>query len=358
MSGIYDASGYLLIGYQPLLTVGDPSAQGGAEIYSGTSPAAIVIDGSNEISLQSIDVSTKFQQLDASVIRIDASVYENILNINQLDASVIRIDLYNIIQDTSVYAEVNQIEASLALRITSDYVDGSIVSAVDAVDTSLVTYTDGAITTALDASFPLYETILNLDGSFGLYETILNLDGSFALYETKVNLDSSFGDVHTELNQLDASVVRVDAYNIIQDTSVYAEVNQIEASLALRITSDYVDGSIVAAVDAVDTSLVTYTDAAIVTALDSSFALYETKVNLDSSFVDVYTELVDVDTSLDLYLPLTGGTISGSLQVATDVSIFGNLHADGSVIIQTSNDASTYWLDIDVTGALVANIVS
>jgi len=240
MSGIYDASGYLLIGYQPLLTVGDPSAQGGAEIYSGTSPAAIVIDGSNEISLQSIDVSTKFQQLDASVIRIDASVYENILNINQLDASVIRIDLYNIIQDTSVYAEVNQIEASLALRITSDYVDGSIVAAVDAVDTSLVTYTD----------------------------------------------------------------------------------------------------------------------AAIVTALDSSFALYETKVNLDSSFVDVYTELVDVDTSLDLYLPLTGGTISGSLQVATDVSIFGNLHADGSVIIQTSNDASTYWLDIDVTGALVANIVS
>ena len=115
---------------------------------------------------------------------------------------------------------------------------------------------------------------------------------------------------------------------------------------------------VVNAVDAVDTSLVTYTDAAIVTALDSSFALYETKVNLDSSFVDVYTELVDVDTSLDLYLPLTGGTISGSLQVATDVSIFGNLHADGSVIIQTSNDASTYWLDIDVTGALVANIVS
>jgi len=105
---------------------------------------------------------------------------------------------------------------SIGSKVSAAYVDGSIAVAVDAVDTSLVTY--------------------------------------------------------------------IDAYNSIQDTSVYAEVNQIEASLALiTITTDYVDGSIATAVDAVDTSLITYTDAAITTALDASFPLYETKLNINSS---------------------------------------------------------------------------
>ena len=49
----------------------------------------------------------------------------------------------------------------------------------------------------------------------------------------------------------------------------------------------YVDGSLVALSDTIDTSLVAYTDAAIITAMDASLPLYETKVNIDASFISM-----------------------------------------------------------------------
>ena len=91
-------------------------------------------------------------------------------------------------------------------------------------------------------------------------------------------VDPSFNVRDAEITQLDASIVRIDA-------------------------------SIATAVDAVDTSLVTYTN--------------------------------------NTFVGLTG-----------DASISGPLQLDGSVILQTSNDASTYWLDVDITGAIIANIIS
>ena len=164
-----------------------------------------------------------------------------------------------------------------------------VVNAVDAVDTSLVTYTDAAIVTALDSSFALYETKVNLDSSFyDVYAamgsgdvTKVYVDGSLA------TRDASINNNRAKINQLDASVVRIDAYNRIQDTSIYAEVNQIEASIA------------------------------------------------------------NLDASLDLYLPLTGGTLSGNLTldnslifndayISVDNSIFTikNLGAGGSISIE------------------------
>jgi hypothetical protein len=92
------------------------------------------------------------------------------------------------------------------------------------------------------------------------------VDSSFGLYETKTNLDSSFGNIWTKFDYVDISL------------------NNIESGSG--ISQAYVDGSISTAVNAVDTSLVTYTDAVIITALDSSFALYETKINLDTSLND------------------------------------------------------------------------
>ena len=276
--------------------------------------------GAGATTLEDLSDTSVVGTTDRDVIQyyVDTSTWENVALVDASYYFVKTTDFiaYNIIQDTSAYIELNQLEASIALiSVTFDYIDGSIAAAVDAVDTSLVTYTDAAITTALDASFALYETILNLDSSFALYETILNLDTSFALYETKVNLDSSFYDVYAamgsgdvtkvyvdgslatrdasinnnraKINQLDASVVRIDAYNRIQDTSIYAEVNQIEASIA------------------------------------------------------------NLDTSLDLYLPLTGGTLSGNLTldnslifndayISVDNSIFTikNLGAGGSISIE------------------------
>ncbi|GAH02308.1 unnamed protein product, partial [marine sediment metagenome] len=80
------------------------------------------------------------------------------------------------------------------------------------------------------------------------------------------NLFVDGNNILTYINQLDASAIRIDLYNLIQDTSAYVELNQIEASIVridaslglggIGVTADYVDGSISVAVDAVDTSLV------------------------------------------------------------------------------------------------------
>ena len=177
-----------------------------------------------EIDTSFGNVYVELNQLDASIIRIDASLgisFLQVLRDTSIGTNLADNDFLQYNVDTSMWENVSPLEAS-----------GYFISK-----------------TALDASLALYETILNLDSSFGLYETILNLDSSFGLYETKVNLDSSFGDVHTELNQLDASVVRIDAYNIIQDTSAYAEFNQLDASIVridaslglADVTKAYVD---------------------------------------------------------------------------------------------------------------------
>jgi len=316
-------------------------------------------------------VYVEVNQLDASIIRIDASVYENILNINQLDASIIRIDAYQLIQDNSIYAFT-------ANNVTFDYVDGSIakavnavdtslasyssklvlsaisslvnytVNAVDDVDTSLVAYTNARIITALnsslalyetrlnlnssfalyetilnlDSSFALYETILNLDSSFALYETILNLDSSFALYEIKANLDISFGNIYTDLDNIDTSLLLYET-EVNLDSSfanIYIEIDRIDASLGLGdVTKKYVDGSIVAAINAVDISLVAYTINA-VDKVDTSLTNYTSNSILStiSTLINYTVNAVDdVDTSLVSY---TNARISSAIN-ALDTSL-------------------------------------
>ena len=127
-----------------------------------------------------------------------------------------------------------------------------------------------------------YETKANIESSLGLIDAkllvhdtsiginqveLLVHDTSIGLNQVKlVNVDTSLGTIWTKFDYVDISL------------------NNIESGSG--ISQAYVDGSISTAVNAVDTSLVTYTDAVIITALDSSFALYETKINLDTSLND------------------------------------------------------------------------
>ena len=238
----------------------------------------------------------------------------------------------------------------------------SIVTAIDAVDTSLVTYVDGKVTNVDTSLNGIWTELDNIDTSFGnisiddlddvsigttladenvlqynvdtstwdntevedatnYFELKTNLDSSFGLYETKVNLDSSFIDVWTELDALDASIIAFEANDV---------------------TFDYVDGSIVTAVNAVDTSLVTYVDGK-VTNVDTSFGLYETKTNLDSSFGTIWTELDNLDTSFGLYETKTNlDTSFGNISIDNliDVSI-GTTLADENVL-QYNVDTSTW----------------
>jgi hypothetical protein len=140
MHGIYDTSGYLLIGYDTALKVGDPSAPGGAEIFSGTSPAALIISGTNDVSITSLDVSTLYingtlvdsstltdgvskTYVDTSLGARDVSITSNLnriivldasigVNVSQLpfaDASYNNGDYYYSVSDASMYFKANDV---------------------------------------------------------------------------------------------------------------------------------------------------------------------------------------------------------------------------------------------------------
>jgi len=172
--------------------------------------------------------------------------------------------------DTSlngIWTELDALDASIiafeANDVTFDYVDGSIVTAVNAVDTSLVTYVDGKVTN-VDTSFGLYETKTNLDSSFGTIWTELdNLDTSFGLYETKTNLDTSFGNISID-NLIDVSI-----------GTTLADENVLQYN--------------------VDTS--TWDN----TPVEDATNYFALTTNIDSSLSDIYTEFDNVDTSFGLY---------------------------------------------------------
>ena len=276
--------------------------------------------GLNQVKLVNVDTSlgtiwTKFDYVDTSLNEIWTELDNDDSSLNSVWTKFGYVDT----SLNNIWVELDALDASYGDNVTFDYVDGSIVAAVDAVDTSLVTYVDGKITN-VDTSFGLYETKVNLDSSFGLYQTIVNLDSSFSLYETKVNLDSSLGTVWTKFGYVDTSL-----------NGIWTELDALDASIAAfeanDVTFDYVDGSIVAAVDAVDSSLVTYVNGKI-TDVDTSFGLYQTIVNLDSSFglyqtftnLDISLNAIGVridnlDSSLDLYE--TKANIESSMAVFT-----------------------------------------
>ena len=288
--------------------------------------------------------------VDGKIIDVDTSfgLYETKVN---LDSSF-----------GDVWTELDALDASIAAfeanDVTFDYVDGSIVTAVNAVDTSLVTYVDGKVTN-VDTSFGLYETKTNLDSSFGtiwteldnldtsfgLYETKTNLDSSFGLYETKVNLDISFGSYETKVNldtSLNAIDVRID--NVDASLDLYETKVNLDVSFGNISIDDLVDvslGTTLADEDIlqynVDTS--TWDNTPVEDATDY-FALTS---NIDSSLSDIYTEFNNIDTSFGLYetkvnLNVSFGNIS--IDDLVDVSL-GTTLADENVL-QYNVDTSTW----------------
>jgi hypothetical protein len=348
-----------------------------------------------------------------------------------------------------VDTSLNNIEGS---GISQDYVDGSIVAAVDAVDSSLVTYVDNKITN-VDTSFGLYETKVNLDSSFGTVYTYvdgslnLKLDNTTDTFTGVLTIDGSlvlYGDLFQDGSSYIIHATNLDVSNNFITLRYGAVTALADGSISgIRITkpdgiNDVIFGAGNDAIMRVgwepstlqalatrednptdneyaywDDSSTMFKTRDLKGDLDSSFGLYETKVNLDSSFgsisiddlddvsigttiadenilqykvdtstwdntpvedtTDYFSLKTDVDTSLNAIdvkldnvdssfnLYETKVNLDSSfglyLNLTSDNSISGITEFDSSIIIKTSN-ASTYWLDVDITGALVANIIS
>ena len=79
-------------------------------------------------------------------------------------------------------------------------------------------------------------------------------------------------------------------------------------------------------------------------------------IQLDASVV---ASIARIDVSLNntfdasiIFYNKTGGLISG------DVSINGKINVDSSIIFKAFNDTSLFYFDVNVSGALIARIIS
>lgn len=324
----------------------------------------------------------------ASTQYVDGSLATRDAEIDQLDASIIRID-----------ASILTIGGG---GITADYVDGSIATAIDAVDTSLANYAEWLISS--DTSIG--------SGSGGI--TADYVDGSIVTAVDAVDT-SLVSYINPLTDQLDASVVRIDAYNIIQDTSIYNNLNEIsqldasvvriDASILTMISSiaelndigdvnagspgvnqvltwmgsnwqaqdvsaagsgatyAYVDGSLAARdaeIDQLDASVVridayniiqdtSMTLRALTTDVDNYNIIQDTSMllralssDVDSSLADAWVEINQLDASvirIDASILTMGGGGATTLDELTDVSLSGFADED---IIQYNVDTSTW----------------
>ena len=229
-----------------------------------------------------------YPYVDSSLTARDASIVYNLNYVNQLDASVIRIDTYNTIQDGSItnnLNEINQLDASV-IRIDAYQLiqDNSMIAAVDAVDSSLVAYTDSEISSKVDA----------VDSSLVAYtnSAVDNVDSSLVAY------------TNSAVDNVDSSLVTY------VDSEISSKVDAVDSSLVA-----YTDSEISSKVDAVDSSLVTYVDA------------YN---NIQDTSINLKSDLTYVDASLNVKLKNTDDTFTGKLTLDGSLIINGDIIQDGS----------------------------
>jgi predicted cupin superfamily sugar epimerase len=238
-----------------------------------------------------VDVSIGTTLADENVLqyKVDTSTWDNTPVEDATDYFALTSNIDSSLSD--IYTELDNVDSSLnAIDVRIDNVDASL----DLYETK----------TNLDSSFGLYETKTNLDSSLNaidvridnvdasldLYETKVNLDSSFGLYETKVNLDSSFGSISIDdLDDVSLGTTLADE-NVLQynvDTSTWDNTEVDYASNYFVLKTD-VDTSL----NAIDVRIDN---------VDASLDLYETKINLDASFGNIFIDdLVDVSLGTTL----------------------------------------------------------
>ena len=204
----------------------------------------------------------------------------------------------------------------------------------------------------------------------------LSEDGLTANFIGYTGVSKEYIDAYNLIQ--DTSIDVINAYQLIQDASIYAFGSN-------DVTFDYVDGSIVAAVSAVDTSLVAYTDV-LISYTDGSLALKADLAYVDASFYsrayidgslanagDVTKDYVDgsianfiKDSSFDSDNFYWNVDVFDVSTLSLDDYLDGSLNAkeqsltvrDTSILFKAFNDTSIYYLDVDETGALTAKIVN
>jgi len=191
----------------------------------------------------------------------------------------------------------------------------------------------------LDASFGLYETKVNLDAS---YVALTELDVSFGLYETEANLDTSLSNVYIEIDRIDASLGLGDVTKAYVDASIVAAVDAVDTSLVIYTVS---------AVDAVDTSLTNYTSNSVLSAISSLTTYTVNAVDaVDTSLVGYTYSQAYIDASLDAKAEgITKDYVDGSIVIAVDAVDTSLVTYTDATFVELAGDTMTGNLILDAS---------
>ena len=116
------------------------------------------------------------------------------------------------------------------------------------------------------------------------------VDGSLATRDSSINTNLELiQTLNTDIVQLDASIIRIDV-----------SLNDVIEATDLFYSKTYIDGSLVTR---------------------------DLSINVNT------TDITNIESSLNLFLPLSGGTITGDLIVDQNIDIGGDLTIDGSLYV-------------------------
>jgi len=252
-----------------------------------------------------IDISTQVQLHESSLGNL------TIWNISQ-DSSIVDLRQWNIAQDSSI--------VDLRTRVTN------LETSVGALDVCI-----GQLDTQIQTNVT---DITNLETSVGALDLLTQQHETSLgnLTQWDIIQDLSIANINTDISGLEASIARIDSSITALDLLTQLH----ETSLGnMEVWQEYQDTSI--------------------TNLDLLTQLHETSLgNLTIWNISQDASITNLDASLDLYLPLTGGTLTGP----------GNLTIDGSLIVNGTAvfkenvffDGSVYFTDvetIDVSSAFI-----
>ena len=169
-----------------------------------------------------LNVAEPAFDIDNNVFYIGSSIEAQAIkfyNAEQVDSLVDTSTGYN-------FDQIAQLDASI-IRI-----DASLGSGGGSGSTTLAALTDTSISSKVDNDFLQYnddtstwDNVSSLDIST-LFKLSVDIDSSFALYQPEVNLDSSFGDVYTEIIRIDASLgIGVSSLEKLTDTAISSKID-------------------------------------------------------------------------------------------------------------------------------------
>ena len=341
MNGIYDVSGYLLMGSQPpLVLIGDPSGLNKVSITNlDVNDSDVIIEASlgnqfhwgngyleidTSLGITDVSLGTQFYW-DNGLLNVDASIPDGATR-TYVDGSLALRDALISINE----GEINVLDAAVGghetrldiIDVSITGVDASITWLFENVEPADKAYIDGSLGLR-DASLEKYGLVIdNIDSSIDALDTLTqNLETSVGALDTLTqthtteitDLETSVGALDTLTQNIETSVGALDTLTVNLDSSIgdldtltqthTTEISNLETSVgALDILTQNLEASIAT----IDTSVDIGPLEASVAALDiltqnietSIGALDTLTVNLDSSIGDLDTLTVNLESSI------------------------------------------------------------